>query len=133
MRVQSISLPFKRFQVTDKKTPGSLPGVFFGSAAHAAEKGVRTRRRRGREHRVGGPRFHNHPAVHEDDAVGPCGKAHFVRNDEHRHMLFGQLQHDGKHLARQLRVQCRSGFVKAQHLRMHGQRPRNLHALRLPA
>ena len=54
-------------------------------------------------------------------------------DDNHGKALSCQLAHDLQHLAHHLRVQCRCGLVKQQHLRLHGQCPGNGHPLFLSA
>jgi hypothetical protein len=55
----------------------------------------------------------DHTVFHEDNPVGNfAGKAHFVRDHQHGHTLFGQLLHDGEHFADQLGVEGGGGLVK---------------------
>ena len=61
------------------------------------------------------------------------GKLQLVRHNDHRHAPLGEAADDAQHLARQLRVQRARRLVKAQHVRLQGQRPRDGHALLLPA
>ena len=76
----------------------------------------------------------DHALVHEEDAGGHiAGETHFVRDDEHGHAVPGQLPDDAEHLSHHRGVQGRCRFVEKDHLRMHGQRPGNGHALFLPA
>ena len=43
--------------------------------------------------------LHDAPAVHEYYAVGDhAGKLHFMRDDHHRHLLFGERADDAQHL-----------------------------------
>src|SRR5699024_5092779 len=60
-------------------------------------------------------------------------EGHLVRDDEHGHAARGELAHDGEHLAHHLGVERARRLVEEQHLRIHGQRPRDGDALLLPA
>ena len=72
--------------------------------------------------------------VHEDHPAADLPReTHFVRHDEHRHAFGGELAHDCQHLAPELRVERGGRLVEQQHLRLHGQRPRDGHALLLTA
>ena len=76
----------------------------------------------------------DHAALHQHHTAGYVpGKAHFMRDDQHRHALGRQIPHDGKHLARQFRVKRAGRLVEIDDLRFGCQRPRNRHALLLTA
>ena len=78
--------------------------------------------------------FDDLAVVHEEHIVAHlAGKAHLVRDDHHRHAVGGQLAHDVEHLADHLRVQRGGRLVKEHHIRVHGQRAHDGHALPLPA
>ena len=61
------------------------------------------------------------------------GELQLVRHNDHRHAPLGEAADDAQHLARQFRVQRARRLVEAQHVRLQGQRPRDGHALLLPA
>ena len=56
-----------------------------------------------------------------------------MRDDDHRQALFSQAAHDIEHLADHLRIERARRLVKQQHFRLHGQCPRDGHALLLSA
>ena len=61
------------------------------------------------------------------------GKGHFVGDHQHGHALLSQPLHNSQHLAHHFRIQGRGGFVKQQHLRIHGQGAGDGHTLLLTA
>src|SRR5215211_4797053 len=70
--------------------------------------------------RVG--RLDDPAAVHEDHPVGRlAGEAHLVGDDDHRHAVARQADHDVEDLADHLGVEGRGGLVEEHHLRLHGQ------------
>lgn len=73
-------------------------------------------------------------AVEEDDARGdvPC-EGKLMRDDDHRHAVFGQGLHDLEDLADHLRVQGGSGFVEEHDVGIHDQGPGDGDALLLPS
>lgn len=78
--------------------------------------------------------LNDHTAIHEDDTIGHfAGKTHFVGDDQHRHVLGGQLLHDGIDFVDELRIERRCRLVEEHHLRLHGQRARNRDTLLLAA
>jgi hypothetical protein len=62
-----------------------------------------------------------------------AGKGHFVRDDEHGHVLVGQLAHAAQHLAGELGVERRGRLVEEHDVGFHGQRTGDGDALLLPA
>ena len=56
-----------------------------------------------------------------------------MRDDDHGHLLLGQLPDDLQHLAGQLRVEGRGGFVEEQDLRLHRKGARDCDPLLLSA
>ena len=87
-----------------------------------------------REELTGSGLLH-HDAVLHEHRLGRniAGKAHLMGDHQHGHALLGQLPHDGKHLAGQLRVEGRGGLIKIDDLRVGCQRPGNGHTLLLAA
>ena len=84
------------------------------------------------DHLAGRALFHDDAAVHEDDLVGyVAGKGHFVGDNDHGGLLFGQGADHLQHLAGQLGVQGAGGLVKAEDIRVEGQRPGDSHPLLL--
>ena len=76
----------------------------------------------------------HHAALQKNDLIGHIvGELQLVRHNDHRHAPLGEAADDAQHLARQLRVQRARRLVKAQHVRLQGQRPCDGHALLLPA
>ena len=74
------------------------------------------------------------PLVHEDDAVGDLAReAHLVRDDDHRHAVLRQPDHDVEHLVDHLGVERRGRLVEQHGDRIHGQRPGDGDALLLAA
>ena len=72
--------------------------------------------------------------MHVDDGVRHTrGKFHFVGDQHHGHAAFGQGLDHTQHFAGELWVQRGCHFVEQHHLRLHGQRPGNRHALLLAA
>ena len=80
------------------------------------------------------PLFHQLSLVHEEHAVADlAGKAHLVRDDDHRHPLPRQTLHDIQHFADHFRVERRGRLVEKHHIRFHGQRAYDGHTLLLAA
>ena len=76
----------------------------------------------------------DHAAVHEDHAACDiAGKRHFVCDDDHRHVLLGKRTDDLQNLPGQLGVERRGRLIKAENIRLQGQRPRDGHTLLLTA
>ena len=74
----------------------------------------------------------DHPLVHEDDLAGDATrKAHFMRDDEHRHALERQRTHHLQHFATKFGVERRCRLVEQQDLGLHRQRTGNRDALLL--
>lgn len=74
------------------------------------------------EELVGRAGFHDLAVGHEDDAVGhAAGKVHFVRDDDHRHALLGQTDHDLEHFVDHFGVKGTRGLVKEHGLGLHGE------------
>ena len=64
--------------------------------------------------------FQNLPRFHEDHAVGNlAGKAHFVRDDHHRHAFFCKAHHHVEHFVDHFGVKCRRRFVKEHAVGIH--------------
>ncbi len=79
-------------------------------------------------------RFEDLSTVHEHDTAGDLAReAHFVRHDEHRHVLFRQFAHRAQHFAGQFRVQRRGRLVEQHDVRFHRQRAGNGDTLLLAA
>src|SRR5882724_4284176 len=73
-------------------------------------------------------------AVHEHDTRADVAReGHLVGHHDHRHALARELLDDAEHLADQLGVERRRDLVEQQHLRPHGDRARDPHALLLAA
>ena len=76
--------------------------------------------------------FHNHTTIHEHNMVGHIArKRHLVRNNNHGHVLFGQLANNAQHLLRQFRVKRAGRLVEEQNVGLHSQRARNSNTLLL--
>lgn len=74
------------------------------------------------EELVGRAGFYDLAVGHKHDAVGhAAGKVHLVRDDDHRHALLGQTDHDLEHLADHLGVKGACGLVKEHGLGLHGE------------
>lgn len=74
------------------------------------------------EELVGRAGFHDLAVGHKDDAVGyAAGKVHLVRDDDHRHALLRQTDHDLEHLVDHLGVKGARGLVKEHGLGLHGE------------
>src|SRR3990172_4849645 len=74
-----------------------------------------------------------HALLHEQDAIGClAGEVHLVGDHDHGGALVGQLFHDVEDLSDQRRVERAGRLVEEEHLRLHGQGPRDRHALLLP-
>lgn len=72
------------------------------------------------EELVGRAGFHDLAVGHKDDAVGyAAGKVHLVRDDDHRHALLRQTDHDLEHLVDHLGVKGARGLVKEHGLGLH--------------
>lgn len=71
-------------------------------------------------------------AGHEDHAIGDlAGKAHLVRDADHRHALIGQRYHGIQHLFDHLRIKRRRRLIEQHHFRPHAKRAGDGHALLL--
>ena len=86
------------------------------------------------EELVGRAGFHDLAVGHKDDAIGhAAGKVHLVRNDDHRHALLGQTDHDLEHLVDHFGIKSARGLVKEHGLGLHGKRAGDGYALLLAA
>ena len=87
-----------------------------------------------RENFFGRALFDQLAVRHEKYAVGDlAGKAHLVRDDDHRHARVCQLLHDLQHLADHLRVERARRLVEEHDLGLHCQRADDGNTLLLPA
>ncbi len=78
--------------------------------------------------------LHDLAVGHKHDAVGhAAGEVHLVRDDDHRHALLGQADHDLEHLVNHLGVKGARGLVKKHGLGLHGKRAGDGYALLLAA
>ena len=78
--------------------------------------------------------FHDHAAIHEQDAVGHiAGKVHLMGDNDHRGLAVSKITQDLQHLAGQLRVKGAGGLIKAEDIRVKRQRAGNGHTLLLAA
>ena len=76
----------------------------------------------------------NDAVIHEDDLVGHVSrKVHFVRNDDHRHILCGKLLDDLQNLARDLGIKGGGRLVEAKHVGIQRKCARDGYALLLTA
>lgn len=74
------------------------------------------------EELIGRAGFHDLAVGHKHDAVGyAAGEVHLVRDDDHRHALLGQTDHDFEHLVDHLGVKGARGLVKEHGLGLHGE------------
>lgn len=74
------------------------------------------------EELVGRAGFHDLTVGHKDDAVGyAAGKVHLVCDDDHRHALLGQTDHDFEHLVDHFGIEGTCGLVKKHGLGLHGE------------
>ena len=81
-----------------------------------------------------GALFRNYAVIQEHDPVGNFpGKAHFVGDHHHGHTLLCKVFHNIQYLADHFRIQCRGGFVKKHHFRIHAQGTDNGNTLLLTA
>lgn len=72
------------------------------------------------EELVGRAGLHDLAVGHKDDAVGhAAGKVHLVGDDDHRHALLRQTNHDLEHLVDHLGVKGARGLVKKHGLGLH--------------
>src|SRR3954451_3047844 len=84
------------------------------------------------EEGLGGGGLDDAAAVHEHHPVGrAAGKAHLVRDDDHRHSVPRERRHHVEDLVDHLRVERRGRLVEEHDLRGHGQGTRDRHALLL--
>src|ERR1700754_4317742 len=89
-------------------------------------------RLRVREELRGRPLLHDQATVDEHQPVAHLtGKAHLVRDDQHRHAVASEVAHDVQHLPDHLRVQRRGRLVEQHQLRVHRECPRDRHPLLL--
>ena len=73
-------------------------------------------------------------AVHEEHARADLsGKAHLVRDDDHRDAVAGEVGDDLQHLADHLGVERGGRLIEEQHIGLHRQRPHDGDTLLLPA
>ena len=74
------------------------------------------------EELVGRAGFHDLTIGHKDDAVGhAAGKVHLMRDDDHRHALLCQTDHDLEHLVDHFGIKSARGLVKKHGLGLHGE------------
>src|SRR5215471_16818037 len=115
---------------------GHLPGASKGSKIlkYRPQEIARTLIFRIIKNQFWWPLLHNNSFIHEDHMIGHLtGKTHLVCHHHHRHTFLGKLAHDLEHLADQLRIERRSGFVKEHEFGVHGERTSNSNALLLAA
>src|SRR6478609_3912635 len=99
-----------------------------------AEEVLGTVRARVGEELLRGVLLDDRAVGHEDDPVGGgAGEAHLVGDDDHRHALLGEVDHDVEDLLDHLRVEGGGGLVEEHHLRLHRQRAGDRDALLLAA
>ncbi|MCY1383515.1 hypothetical protein D9M69_716500 [compost metagenome] len=55
-----------------------------------------------------------------------------MRDEDHRHALFGEAAHDAQHLADEFGIERAGDLVEQERVRLHGKRPGDGHALLLP-
>ena len=78
--------------------------------------------------------FHDHAAIHEQDAVSHiAGKVHLMGDNDHRGLAVSKITQDLQHLTGQLRVEGAGGLIKAEDIRVKRQRAGNGDLLRLAA
>lgn len=86
------------------------------------------------EELVGRAGFHDLAVGHKHDAVGhAAGEVHLVCDDDHRHALLCQTDHDLEHLVDHLGVKSARGLVEEHGLGLHGKRAGDGYALLLAA
>ena len=86
------------------------------------------------EELVGRAGLHDLAVGHKHDTVGnAAGEVHLVRDDDHRHALLGQTDHDLEHLVDHFGIEGARGLVKEHGLGLHGKRAGDGHALLLAA
>ena len=74
--------------------------------------------------------FHDHAAIHEQDAVGHIAcKVHLMGDNDHRGLAVSKITQDLQHLTGQLRVKGAGGLIKAKDIRVKRQRAGNGHTL----
>ncbi|MNT65922.1 hypothetical protein D3C72_2039460 [compost metagenome] len=79
--------------------------------------------------------FHDSPVLHDGDVVADLRRDPQIMRDEDngQAQLLAQPRQQRQHLRLHGHVQRRHRLVGDQYLRLHGQRPRQAHALALPA
>src|SRR5918997_5677645 len=98
------------------------------------EEVARAIRARGGEEGLGVGGLDDPAAVHEDHPVGrPAGGAPLVGDDDHRHAVAGERDHDVEDLVDHLGVEGRRRLVEEHDLGVHRQRAGDRHALLLSA
>lgn len=86
------------------------------------------------EHVLGFPLFNDDAVRHEYDLVRDFArKGNFVRDDQHREAVVGELPDDSENFAHQLRIKGRRGFVKKEEIRFDAEGASNRNALLLAA
>lgn len=86
------------------------------------------------EHFGGSALFDDFSARTENHACSNVArKVHVVRHDNHRHLLFGKLEHHVLHFDDHLGVKCRGDFIEQHQLRLEHQGTRNGNPLLLAA
>ena len=80
------------------------------------------------------PLLENDAPIEEQDSIGDfAGEGHFMCDDDHCHVGFGESLHHLKNLSDHFGIECGGRFVEKHDLRLHRQRPDDGDALFLPA
>src|SRR6266702_5360587 len=75
------------------------------------------------EQAVRGSLFFDSSLMQEHDLVRYLpGKAHFVRDEQHRATLVDQPADDAQYLADEFRIECGRRFIEEHDFRLHGKR-----------
>src|SRR6185312_16041144 len=122
--------------VLDRAARACLRGPPLGGllSTHGREKAARAFGARRVEEGVGARHLDDRSVRHEDDTIGTrSGERHFVRDDDHRGPLLGQLLHGGKDLTGRLGIERGSRFVEENDLGVHREGSRDGRALTLAA
>ena len=77
--------------------------------------------------------FNDRSGIHEDDAIGDFAReTHLVRDDDHRHAVFGQILHRVENILNKFRVKGRRWFIEEHQLRLHAESAGDGNTLLLP-
>jgi hypothetical protein len=77
--------------------------------------------------------FYDYSFIHEHDPIGNLfGKAHFVRDTDHRHAAFGQVDHRVEYLGDHFGVECGGWLIEQHDFRVHAEAAGYRYALLLP-